>query len=152
MKIKHKKAVIAAAAAIVLFILYNVIWYCAIWQKYSSYTTGMTELYADRSYVIDDLDGFTYNVKMPGYLQFNGNLGIQPYQHGHCAMIIWPGVVGDDEYGVFLENADGNMQAVTLTADLKAPADAPEETKALVEQYRDEIDNLYALASEQWDL
>ncbi|WP_373731284.1 hypothetical protein [Bacteroides heparinolyticus] len=87
------------------------------------------------------MDGFTYNVKMPGYLRFTGNLGIKAYQGGYCAMIIWSKINGENEYGVFIADDNGKAKAVELTSDLEAADYMPEEKRELVERYRDEIDN-----------
>ena len=97
MKREPRKWVIALAVILALFGLYNLIWYTVVWNKYGKLTEGMKELYYHRTYVIDELDGYTYNVKIPDYLSFTGNLGIQKSQDSDCALIIWPGIFKETE-------------------------------------------------------
>ena len=111
MKREPRKWVIALAVILALFGLYNLIWYTVVWNKYGKLTEGMKELYYHRTYVIDELDGYTYNVKIPDYLSFTGNLGIQKSQDSDCALIIWPGIFKETEYGVFLEEENGRSYA-----------------------------------------
>lgn len=151
MRRKHKRAIIIVGIVILIFALYNLIWYTIIWNKYGEFVQDMKELYYHRTYVIDELDGFTYNVKIPGYLSYTGNLGIQASQNSDCALIIWPGIFKENEYGVFLEDENGRRHAVELTAEREAKPDAPEEVKQLVESYRDKIDDLFERAEQQWD-
>ena len=122
MKREPRKWVIALAVILALFGLYNLIWYTVVWNKYGKLTEGMKELYYHRTYVIDELDGYTYNVKIPDYLSFTGNLGIQKSQDSDCALIIWPGIFKETEYGVFLEEENGRSYAVELTADAEPAA------------------------------
>ena len=103
----------------------------------------MKELYYHRTYVIDELDGYTYNVKIPDYLSFTGNLGIQKSQDSDCALIIWPGIFKETEYGVFLEDENGRSYAVELTADAEPAANTSDEEKWLVDKYRDKIDDFW---------
>ena len=121
------------------------------WNKYGKLTEGMKELYYHRTYVIDELDGYTYNVKIPDYLSFTGNLGIQKSQDSDCALIIWPGIFKETEYGVFLEDENGRSYAVKLTADAEPAANTSDEEKWLVDKYRDKIDDLLDRASRQWN-
>ena len=148
---KHKKVVIILGVIILLFGLYNVVWYTIIWGKYGDFVEGMKELYSHRTYVIDELDGYTYNVKIPDYLSYTGNLGIQPSQNSDCALIIWPGIFKETKYGVFLQDENGRNHAIELTSEREAKPDAPEEVKQLVEEYRDKIDALFERADAQWD-
>ena len=111
----------------------------------------MKELYYHRTYVIGELDGYTYNVKIPDYLSFTGNLGIQKRQDSDCALIIWPGIFKETEYGVFHEDENGRSYAVELTADAEPAANTSDEEKWLVDKHRDKIDDLLDRASRQWN-
>ena len=111
----------------------------------------MRELYSYQTYVIDEKDGYTYNVKIPDYLSFTGNLGIQPYEGGDCALIIWPGIFKETTYGAFVSDANGMGQGVMLTADGMPEEDAPEQIKQLVAENRESLDMLFEKAREQWD-
>jgi hypothetical protein len=89
MKKTLKKKLIITGSVILLFGIYNLVWYIAVSEKYNDHIIGMEEIYPNRTYVIDNRDGYTYNVKIPDYLTFTGNLGIQPVGGGDCALIIW---------------------------------------------------------------
>ena len=98
---KHRKLKTVLLVVVGLFVLYNLVWLFLVWNRYHGFTEGMRELYSYQTYVIDEKDGYTYNVKIPDYLSFTGNLGIQPYEGGDCALIIWPGIFKETTYGAF---------------------------------------------------
>jgi len=151
MKMKPRKWTIVLVAILVLFGLYNLIWYAVVWGKYEKFVEGMRELYYHRTYVIDELDGYTYNVKIPNYLSFTGNLGIQRTQDANCALIVWPKIFKETEYGVILKDESGRNYAIKLTFDAEPAESTSNEGKRLVAKYSAEIDELFDRASRQWD-
>ncbi len=148
---KHGKIKIVLLAIVGLFAIYNLVWVLTVWNTYRGFTEGMEELTPYRRYVIDERDGYTYNVKIPDYLSFTGNLGLQPYEGGDCALIIWPGIFEETTYGAFVSDANGMGQGVMLTADGMPEEDAPEQIKQLVAENRESLDMLFEKAREQWD-
>lgn len=110
----------------------------------------MEEIYPNITYAIADKDGYTYNVKIPDYLSFTGNLGVQPSGGGDSALIIWPGIFKETRYGVFITSDDGRSHAVMLNEERMPLSDAPEQTKQLVEANKDKIDALFDKAYEMW--
>lgn len=153
MKAKKKSSkitLIILLTAVFLFIVYNIVWGLVIQNKYGVYITGMDEIYALRTYAIADKDGYTYNVKIPDYLSYTGNLGVQPSSGGECALLIWPGIGKETEFGVFIPTENGRMRAVKLTRDGTPLENAPDEVVLLVEQNRDKIDTLFEKAEEMW--
>lgn len=134
-----------------LFAAYNVFWMTVVWSVYRDFLPGTKEVYPLRTYAIDDLEGYTFNVKIPDYLSFTGNLGVQPKEGGRCALIIWPGIFRETRYGVFLPVGDGGFYGVYLTENGEALPDAPDRVRRLVEANRETIDELFARADALWD-
>ena len=116
-KKSSKTTLIILLTVVFLFIVYNIVWGLVIQNKYGVYITGMDEIYSLRTYAIADKDGYTYNVKIPDYLSYTGNLGVQPSSGGECALLIWPGIGKETEFGVFIPAENGRMRAVKLTRD-----------------------------------
>lgn len=151
-KIFKKKLIITVGVIIILFGTYNLIWYKIVFDKYNNYIVDMKEIYANRTYAIDNKDGYTFNVKIPDYLSFTGNLGVQPYEGGGCSLIIWPGIFEETTYGVFITSDNGRNQSVMLTEERMPLSDAPEHIKQLVEENRDEINVLFDQAFDLWQV
>lgn len=149
-KLLKKKMLIIIGVIILSFGIYNLIWYIIVSEKYNDFIVDMEEIYPNITYAIDNKDGYTYNVKIPDYLSFTGNLGVQPYEGGDHALIIWPGIFKETTYGVFITSDDGRTHAVMLTEERMPLSDAPEQTKQLVEENKDKIDELFDRADEMW--
>ena len=139
------------AVLLALFAAYNLFWVAVVGSVYRDFLPGTREVYPMRTYAIDDLDGYTFNVKLPDYLSFTGNLGVQPKEGGQCALIIWPGIFRETRYGAFLPVGEGSFYGVYLTEDGKALPDAPERIRRLVEENREDIDELFTRADALWD-
>ena len=135
----------------VLFAASYVVWVAVVGSVYRDFFPGTREVYPLRTYAIDDLDGYTFNVKIPDYLSITGNLGVQPKEGGQCALIIWPGIFRETRYGAFLPVGEGSFYGVYLTEDGEAMPDAPERIRRLVEENREAIDALFARADALWD-
>lgn len=151
MKRPAKALTITVFVVLVLFGIYNIAWFAIVGSAYRDFLPGMKEVYPLQTYVIEDLDGYTYNVKIPDYLSFIGNLGVQPSCGGQAALIIWPGILGDTQYGVMLPTGDGRIRKVYLSQDGEALPSASQDTKALVSENRDTIDELFKRARMVWD-
>ena len=139
------------AVLLALFAAYNLFWVAVVGSVYRDFLPGTREVYPLRTYAIDDLDGYTFNVKIPDYLSFTGNLGVQPKEGGQCALIIWPGIFRETRYGAFLPVSEGSFYGVYLTEDREALPDAPERIRRLVEENREDIDELFTRADALWD-
>ena len=139
------------AVLLALFAAYNLFWVAVVGSVYRDFLPGTREVYPLRTYAVDDLDGYTFNVKIPDYLSFTGNLGVQPKEGGQCALIIWPGIFRENRYGAFLPVGEGSFYGVYLTENGEALPDAPERIRRLVEENREDIDELFARADALWD-
>ncbi|MDR0489411.1 MAG: hypothetical protein LBG99_08495 [Propionibacteriaceae bacterium] len=152
MKKQRKVPALLILLGIVLlgFGVYNCIWYNVVQHKYDPYTVDMRELYPG-THVLDGDNGYNYNVKFPDYLSYTGNLGVQTY-NGVFALIIWPGIGKETTYGVRLPAEEGTeVWGIMLDYQHRALTSDPAEL-ALVDQYQAQIDDLFKMASTQWDI
>lgn len=142
----------ACIAIVLVIIACSILWFAVVNFKYQHYIAGMEEIYAYRTFALVSDDGYTYNVKFPSYLSLVGNLGIQKSEGSNCALIIWPKMIGETEYGVILSSEDGSGCEVMMTKDRLPAAGASEKAKQLVAAYQDEINLLYEKADAMWNL
>ena len=146
MKRKRWKRVLAAlGAAALLFGVYNLWWYFQVYAPYKPYTEGFSVFEEGVSYYWNPEDGFLYNVKLPDYLRWTGNLCIATRDNNN-ALLIWPGRTRETEYGLDL---DGVQFRVRVTEDME-PLDSAYQ--GLVDEHREIDDRLLKRANEVWDL
>ena len=151
MKRSAKRAISILSIFLLLFASYNLFWMAVVGTVYRDFLPGTKEVHPLRTYAIDDLDGYTFNVKIPDYLSFTGNLGVQPKEGGQCALIIWPGIFRKTRYGVFLPVGGGGFYGVYVTENGEPLPDAPDRIRHLVEENREAIDELFVRADALWD-
>jgi len=108
MKLSIRKKILCILIMLVCcFLVYNLIWYLVVEHKYGAYAAGMERDTARGSRISDKhfnsvAENVDYTVKYPFYLEYVGNLAVVK-RDTQEALIIWPGIVGDDEYGLVLE-------------------------------------------------
>ncbi len=147
-KSKRKKLYIILTVLILLFGVYNLIWYFVTQSKYDNLSKKMDEVVKNRSYVLNAGDGYVYNVKYPDYLTFIGNLGVSD-EKNEMSLIIWPSLFnGDNEYGVRIIDEDESYE-IMVDKDMKAE---DSEIKDIVNKYKDEIQILFQKADEKWGI
>jgi len=151
-KKSHKIVVIALAALVLIFLGYNLIWGVRVYRTYIQFVPGMEEIHFLQTYAIQDEDGYTYNVKVPSYLSYTGNLGVQPPIGGDCALIIWPGITSETAYGLFLSDQDGHTHAIKLDKNRMLAADESEYAKEVYEYNIDKVNDLFARADQMWSI
>lgn len=150
---KTNKAVIIVLVSLVLiFLIYNLIWGARVYKTYSQFVSGMEEVHFLRTYAIQDEDGYTYNVKVPSYLSYTGNLGVQPPIGGDCALIIWPGITSETTYGLFLSDQNGDTHAIKLDKDRRLAEDESEYVIEVYEYNIDKVNDLFARADQMWSI
>ena len=154
-----KKILIAVCAVLMLFVLFNFVWFGWNHIKYKSYVDGMIEIETSSviapAYASVDVDGFDYNVKFPDYLSFAGNLAVGfPVENGDQitdGLIIWPKVFGGYEYGVMLQSLESGTDGYMFYIDEQGNAiDA--EYQEVAERYSEVIAELLSRAKSHWDL
>ena len=151
-KKSHKIAVIALAALFFIYLGCNLIWGLRVYKTYSQFVPGMEEVHFLRTYAIQDEDGYTYNVKVPSYLSYTGNLGVQPPIGGDCALIIWPGITSETTYGLFLIDQNGDTHAIKLDKDRRLAEDESEYVIEVYEYNIDKVNDLFARADQMWSI
>lgn len=145
---KSKKLYIIITVIILLFGVYNLIWYYVTQSKYDNFSERMDEFVKNRSYVLNPGDGYLYNVKYPDYLTFTGNLGVSD-EKNEISLIIWPSLFnGENEYGVRIIDEDESYE-IMVDKDMKAE---DSEIEDIVNKYQDEIQILFQKADEKWGI
>lgn len=152
-KKKSRKIIVIALTAVVLvFLVYNLIWGVHVYETYCRFVPGMEEIHFLHTYAIQDEDGYTYNVKIPSYLSYTGNLGVQPPIGGDCALIIWPGITSETTYGLFLSDQDGHTHAIKLDKNRMLADDESEYIKEVYAFNIDKVNDLFARADNMWHI
>lgn len=137
---------------ILLFATINILWASIVNIKYNKYVKAIPKNSFGTYSMVDD-DGYNFNVKKPDYLSFIGNLGIANYTTGE-ALIIWPKITGEYEFGLRLQNEEMVLDAY-IDKDLKSlhkNSKHAEYVNKQIEEHRGEIEKLFKLADELWDL
>lgn len=142
---KTKKIICIVLIVIAVFVFYNLGWIGWRYFKYTAYTEGLEVFIENLSYVYTDEEGYLYNVKLPDYLTYTGNLCVA-VPGGESALIIWPKVSGGYEYGVQLE-LDGETYSIMLNKDFTAQDGQFEH---IITTHSDVIYELYNKAVEMW--
>lgn len=143
---KVKKWVIILLTIIIGFGIYNLVW--MEWRniKYQLYTTGFEAFVENKSYVYKADDAYLYNVKMPDYLTYTGNLCVS-VPKGECALLIWPKVTGGYDYGVQIQ-IDKEIYSIMLNQDLSAEDSQFDE---IVDESSETITELHEKAKKMWN-
>lgn len=144
---KFKKIIIIILAVIIGFGLYNLTWLGWRTLKYKSYTTGLEEFIENMSYVYTAEDSYLYNVKMPDYLTYTGNLCVS-VPEGECALLIWPKVISGYDYGVQIQ-IEEEVYSIMLNNDFSAE---DSQFDGIVGEYSETITELHEKAKKMWNI
>lgn len=144
---KVKKIIIIILIIIIGFGIYNLAWLGWRNIKYKSYKTGLEEFIENKSYVYTADDNYLYNVKLPDYLTYTGNLCVS-VPEGECALLIWPKVIGGYDYGVQIQ-IDEETYSIMLNNDFLAEDSQYDE---MVDKYSDTITELHEKAKKMWNI
>lgn len=146
-KKKGNRVIFIVKIIVLAFIFYNVIWIGWRQFKYSTYTENLDVFVKYLSYVHTDKDGYLYNVKLPDYLTYTGNLCVATPDEKY-ALLIWPGFIGTYEYGVQIEEDD-----VTYSIMLKDDFSAQDKRfSEMLDKYSEEIKDLRDKAEKMWKI
>lgn len=136
---------------IACLLIYSGIWYFVTHKKYETYTegldineTGVLRKILNPVYYSGDGE-HEYTVAFPGYLSYVGNLGVSEAQSG-MALLIWPSIFGESEYGVILYD-EGEEHQIVLKKEGEAENSGEQK---LVNQYAQNIEELFEFAKKQW--
>lgn len=148
------------------FALWNVVWYGFFFRPYADlmgedYTeTAWNNAFVVRTSDRDPDEWFTCSVKAPGYLATTGNLSIISRYHTHDLTVWLDPLSGKARYRVGVgmttlitegEAAPGSSTGYSFYIDENL---TPEESSYLpiVEEYRAEIEELFAVAKAEWGI
>lgn len=129
-----------------LFCAYNIFWFASTRYKYKDYLEAVPESYGAHIQY-DEKDHLTYNVKMPDYLQFTGNLGVSDEKG--VSLLIWPSLFGNKfTYGVRIQD-DSDVYEIYINQKLESIT-GNQEDKVIVEKYNSDIKELYDKAKRKF--
>lgn len=144
-KISRTKKIICTL--VILLVCYNLFWLGWRYFKYTSYTERLEVFIEHLSYVYTDEEGYLYNVKLPDYLTYTGNLCVS-VPGGESALLIWPKVSGGYEYGVQLD-LNGEVYSIMLQDDFMA---RDSQFDDIINAHSEVIQELYGRAEGMWQL
>lgn len=146
MKKQIKIMAIITLIILLIFGIINIVWYKVIHSEYVPYTIGLEEFKKNVSYVLEE-DGFLYNVKLPDYLSFTGNLCVAT-NDGKYVLLIWPNAFNNSaEYEIQIENEDKEILSIMVDKNINAFEDHQEE---VINDNREIINELLEKAKGRW--
>ncbi len=157
MKYHLKKKVLKIILAVVIvFAVYNLVWFAWSHIKYGKLSSGMVEnefsSFLTPRYVYTDANQYDYLVKYPDYLTITGNMSVgMPATDENLftdALIIWPTLSGKYKFGVILYE-EGRGYQVYIDADGKALS---EEHADVASRHSDNIKKLLMMADNKWGI
>ncbi|WP_091014177.1 hypothetical protein [Paenibacillus amylolyticus] len=157
MKMTRKKKIIFLITGIALlsFIVWNLVWFVFVSTIYTPFTKEVTKDKYGSHHIVDS-DGYNYNVAMPIYLFFSGNLAVVAPE-AKSTLIIWPKVFGGYEYGVRIQDASGGYE-IMIDADgnpIRLPQQSNKEFDTLVsiiENNKKDVQEILKKAHNVWEL
>lgn len=132
---------VAGIIIIVLFGLLNITWMAHSYYIYFPFTQNVPKHESGIYVYYDAENNYSYNVKFPDYLSFDGNLGVADNEGSN--LIIWPSFLGKNytyevridvkghEYSMYL---DQNMKLIDGDNELKKIYD---DNKGLIKELCD---------------
>ena len=144
-----KKIFIVVSFLILLFGIYNLFWFFAIYKPVTDYEKNFKEFENSGVKIYDDEDGYSYSVKKPDYLALYGNLSITKHDLKE-SLIVWVGVFGKVK-NIGVEFVDDNGKATQIELkNNKAPKYS--EYKDIVKEKEETIDLLFIKAKKVWGI
>ncbi len=138
-------------ALILIWILLSLVWFAWSRKTYSKYTDGMvrnelSNFIVPRYYTEDE--DYTYFVKYPFYMSLTGNLAVtsKNEESGVVALLIWPKLNGDKEYGLIIN--EGSVQYQIYNDSSGKAVD--KEYEDIVEKHNEEVVKIIKAAEAVW--
>ncbi|MGE6313515.1 hypothetical protein ACQKD6_24230 [Bacillus cereus] len=144
-KLNMKKIILIL---IILFGLWNLIWFVTVTIKYQKFIDAVPE----NKYGVHNKEesGYVFNVKTPDYLRFTGNLGVSKVE-SLDGLIIWPLLFGGYEYGVRLQKGDQVFE-IYVDENMNPIYKDDEVAVEQIKKNQEEVQAMISKASEIWDL
>lgn len=177
-----KKIVIVFGIIMGIFLIINAVWFFSVKTRYNNLTEKLDKVVQtedereegiNRNSYVKTENGYTYKVKGPDYLHNTGFLYIgaeggivyEIDENGDVisdnqvfvSLFIWPEIFGGYSFGIDVDwgeswcqiNVDENGEYIPTEG---VDPDEQEELKQLLEENREEVDKLFELADEMWDI
>ena len=139
--------------AVILFIIYNFIWYFTVSWTYDRYKNdmepefeGLWETVTHRAYSALD-EEYAYYLKYPAYLYFTGNLAAGT-PDGSNTLIIWPSFWGKEHFKYGATIRDGN-EIYQIMVDRQGNAINAND-QAIIDQNREQVEVLFSIAEKRF--
>lgn len=144
---KKKNILIVGVILIIIFGLYNLFWWLSVMHTYKPYVKAVPKNKYGVYVKYDEKEEITYNVKLPDYLHFTGNLGVS--DQNNIVIIIWPSIFNQSfQYGVRVQD-DTEAYEIYVDENLE-PVSGDELEKEMINRNYKEIKKLYDSAMEIW--
>jgi hypothetical protein len=144
---KLNKTIIIISIIVLLFGVYNLMWFQLTKSKYRNYINGMDEFRKNVSYVQNNGDGYLYNVKFPEYPTYTGNLAIATRDNKY-SLIIWPNIFNNDfKYGVQIENENNEVISIRVDENMDS---INEYDKEMTDKNKEILNELYYISKNKW--
>ena len=121
----------AAGILVLLFAIYNLIWYFCSYNVYKSYVKDIPEVGDSGKYVYEDEEDYHYSVKLP------------------ASLIIWLESGGKKIKAGVILTVDGEWVQIELKDSVTA---AEEEYQHLIDENTEKINTLFEKANKKWNL
>lgn len=138
----------AAGILVLLFAIYNLVWYFCSYNVYKSYVKDIPEVGDSGKYVYEDEEDYHYSVKLPAYLCFDGNLSVSEEEIDH-ALIIWIESGGKKIKAGVILTVDGEWVQIELKDSVTAEE---QEYQYLIDENTEKINTLFEKANKKWNL
>ncbi len=170
---KYKRLLIITGIAAGIFLIVNLIWFIGVKSRYLELTKNFdSELNYFGNYV-EDVNGYRYTVKDTGYLGNSGFANVSTAQDlevfidengsestngfTKVTLYIWPEMFSGYTYGIDIDNWEEVYQIYVdkngnYISNENVEDEEAEKRKALLEEYREEINKLFELADKMWDI
>ncbi|MGG4142392.1 hypothetical protein ABEW34_04605 [Paenibacillus algorifonticola] len=147
-KLLKNKPLVLVLLALLLFGIYNLIWLLLIQIRYHDFIEATPKSIAG-SYITTK-DGDVYNLKIPDYLHFTGNLGIVS-EGREESLIVWPKIFGGYDYGIIL-NKDGQTYEIYVNEKMELIDKEDENSQKLLKDNKAAVDELISKADDMWNI
>lgn len=145
---KRKKIIIAVISVVLaIFLAWNIVWVVHYFNL-KSYTKDIPSD-GDGGYVTNDDEENSYSVKLPDYLQFNGNIALVDKDFN--SLIIWVSPFDEKTYGVQLGWDDAYEMLLDENGQLLSEGNF-DDAQEVYNANKQTIDKLYKYANDFWRL
>lgn len=144
---KKKRIIIIIIAATMI---YTAAWMSNRGMIEERYSDGMIP-YDNVTYTYLDDEGYSYNLKLPDYPDFTGNLCVTA-PGNEVSFFIWPSISGKFEYGIQISDVDDGRMEITRCVMTDSRGTPIEGDRQMLNGYKETIDDIVERADNMWEL